>query len=137
MTTPMNARTALRQSIVMCVTSVIAGAVAAGVVLPFAALGIAWGTVIVLTVLVLPLVGLMVRNYHQLVLFAMRRGAGTAGLRDDAALRAVFEEFAAERRAASGGSRRAIDTWPLQLSAWLAGSRHLGIGRHAVRSAGR
>ncbi|MDQ1745746.1 MAG: hypothetical protein QOD07_9 [Frankiaceae bacterium] len=134
--TPKTGRVALRQTLDIWASGLRSGAIAAAIVLPFGALGIAWGAVVVLTTVSLSLLVLMARNYNDILLFAMRRGADTAGPRDAAALREVFEEFAAERRAASAGHRRAVETWPFRLSKWLAGFGGLGVGKRPVRSAG-
>jgi hypothetical protein len=134
---PKTGREALRQILDIWASGLRSGAITAAIVFPFVALGIAWGAVVVLTTALLLLLVLMARNYNDILLFAMRRRTETAGLRDAAALRVVFEEFAAERRAALAGPRRAIDTWPLGLSKRLAGFRSLGVGERPVRSAGR
>jgi len=142
MTTPMNARTALREFVAICMAGLIGGSVAAAVVLPFAALGIAWGTVIVLTVLV-TMFALLVRNYHQVLLFAIRRGPGDVAAWDSTALTELFDAFAAERRAEGTGhagrvlSGRGLDTWLFGLSKWLAGWRRLGVNKGPARPANR
>jgi hypothetical protein len=134
--TPKTARVVMRQSLDICGTGLLSGAVAAVVVAPFNVLGFAWGTAIVATAMLALVIALMVRSYNQILLFAMRRRAGSPGARDAAVLTELFEEFAAEGRADGHGTRGVIDVWPLRLSKWLAASRHLGVGERAMRSAG-
>ena len=126
---PKTGREAMRQILDIWASGLKSGAVTGAIVLPFTSLGLAWGAAIVVPMALVVLVALMARNYNQILLFAMRRGGADLGPRDAAALRQVFEEFAAERRTASTWPRRAVDTCSFGLSKWLTGPRRLGVPR--------
>jgi len=124
-----DAREWCRRSVDICATGVVAAVVAAVVVLPFAALGVAWGAAIVALVTVALVAALTVRHYNRVLLFALRRSPDPTAKADAASLDELFDAFAAQRCTEVHGVRAVVELSAARLSKWVAGSR-AGNARH-------